>query len=278
MPELAQLKRLTRPMIGELIERHGLHPSRALGQNFLCEPGMVDKIVRLSGVASGDNVIEIGPGLGSLTLGLADAGANVVTIEADRYLIPVLQEVMETASLAERVTVHHADALEVDWNQLLGNDTWAVVANLPYNVSTPLVLDLLRDQPSLTDWLVMVQHEAGERLAAGSGSKTYGIPSVLLSYWATARVVDTVSNSVFLPRPRVSSALLKIERHDTLPIDAPFDRYAALVRAGFGQRRKMLRRSLSGLLAEEEIERAGVAATDRAENLTPAQWGRLATI
>lgn len=278
MPELAQIKRLTRPMVGELIERHGLRPSRALGQNFLCEPGMVDKIVRLSGVTAGDNVIEIGPGLGSLTLGLADIGANVVAIEADRFLIPGLLEVLETSGLAGRVTIHHADALEVDWDALLGARSWKVVANLPYNVSTPLVLDLLRDQPQLTDWLVMVQHEAGERLAAASGTKTYGIPSVLLSYWATARVVDTVSNSVFLPRPRVSSALLRIQRHEQLPIDAPFDRYAALVRAGFGQRRKMLRRSLSAFLSEGEIEGAGIAPTDRAENLSPEQWGVLASL
>ncbi len=278
MPELAQLKRLTRPMVGELIERHGLQPSRALGQNFLCEPGMVDKIVRLSGVGADDNVIEIGPGLGSLTLGLADTGAHVVAIETDRHLIPGLHEVLETAGLADRVTVHHADAMELDWDQLLDDRRWKVVANLPYNVATPLVLDLLREQPSLTEWLVMVQHEAGERLAAGSGSKIYGIPSVLLSYWASARVIDTVSNSVFLPRPRVSSALLKVERHESLPIEAPFDRYAALVRAGFGQRRKMLRRSLSALLSVDEIERAGVAPTDRAENLTPDQWGALAAL
>ncbi len=278
MPELSEIKRLTRPMIGELIERYGLEPSRALGQNFLCEPGMVDKIVRLSGVEPGDNVIEIGPGLGSLTLGLADAGANVIAIEADRYLIPALNEVMETTGLNERVQVLHADALEVHWDQLLGDDTWKVIANLPYNVSTPLVLDLLRDQPRLTDWLVMVQHEAGERLAADSGNRTYGIPSVILSYWASAKVVDTVSNSVFLPRPRVSSALLKVTRHETLPIDAPFDRYAELVRAGFGQRRKMLRRSLSDLLTSEQMESAGVAPTDRAENLTPAQWGALARL
>jgi 16S rRNA (adenine1518-N6/adenine1519-N6)-dimethyltransferase len=239
---------------------------------------MVDKIVRLSDVVAGDNVIEIGPGLGSLTLGLADAGARVVAIEADRYLIPGLREVLETAGLADRVTIHHADALEVDWDELLGDRRWTVVANLPYNVSTPLVLDLLRDQPRLTDWMVMVQHEAGERLAASSGTRVYGIPSVLLSYWARARVVDTVSNSVFLPRPRVSSALLRIQRHERLPIDAPFDRYASLVRAGFGQRRKMLRRSLSAFLSEEEIEGAGIAPTDRAENLSPAQWGELASL
>ncbi|NNE96866.1 MAG: 16S rRNA (adenine(1518)-N(6)/adenine(1519)-N(6))-dimethyltransferase RsmA [Acidimicrobiales bacterium] len=278
MPELAQTRRLTRPMVGELIERHGLQPSRALGQNFLCEPGVVDKIVRLSGVQAGDDVIEIGPGLGSLTLGLADTGARVTAIEADRYLIPGLTEVLETAGLADRVTVVHADAMHLDWGELLGGRSWNVVANLPYNVSTPLVLDLLRDQPALTQFLVMVQHEAGARLAAGSGSRTYGIPSVLLSYWATARVVDTVPNSVFLPRPRVASALLKIERHERPLIDAPFDRYATLVRAGFGQRRKMLRRSLAGLLSVEQIEQAGVAPTDRAEDLAPEQWGALAQL
>ncbi|MFW2381281.1 MAG: 16S rRNA (adenine(1518)-N(6)/adenine(1519)-N(6))-dimethyltransferase RsmA [Acidimicrobiales bacterium] len=278
MPELNQSKRLTRPMVGDLIEQHGLNPSRALGQNFLCEPGMVDKIVRISGVRDGDNVIEIGPGLGSLTLGLADAGARVTAIEADRYLIPPLLDVLNTAGLSSHVTVMHADALELNWGELLADQSWKVVANLPYNVSTPLVLDLLRDQPSLTEWLVMVQQEAGERLAASSGTKTYGIPSVLLSYWARARVVDTVPSSVFLPRPRVSSALLKIERHEVLPIDASFERYATLVRAGFGKRRKMIRGSLSAHLTESQIESAGIAPTDRAENLTPEQWGILANL
>jgi 16S rRNA (adenine1518-N6/adenine1519-N6)-dimethyltransferase len=265
-------------MIVELIERHGLRPSRALGQNFLCEPGTVDKIVRLAGVAAGDRVIEIGPGLGSLTLGLADSGADVTAIEADRYLMRPLTEVLETAGLRDRVKIVHADALEMDWGFLVGPGTWKVIANLPYNVSTPLILDLLRDQPTLVDWLVMVQQETGERLAAGSGSRTYGIPSVLLSYWATARVIDTVPNSVFLPRPRVGSALLRITRHADAPIGASFDRFATLVRAGFGQRRKMLRRSLAGLLTVEQIERTGIDPTARAESLTPAQWGALANL
>ncbi len=276
--ELSQTRRLTRPMIGELIERHGLTPSRALGQNFLCEPGTVDKIVRLAGVKEGDRVIEIGPGLGSLTLGLADVGAQVTAVEADRYLLPGIREVLETAGLADRVNLVHGDAMKLDWAALVAGHDWKVVANLPYNVSTPLILDLLRDQPTLTDWLVMVQQEAGERLAAGSGSRTYGIPSVLLGYWASARVVDTVSNTVFLPRPRVSSALLRVQRHETLPIHAPFDRYATLVRAGFNQRRKMLRRSLAGLLTVEQMTGAGVDPTDRAEMLTPAQWGELAKL
>ncbi len=278
MAELAELRRLTRPMVGELIERHGLRPSRALGQNFLCEPGIVDKIVRLAGIAAGDRVIEIGPGLGSLTLGLADSGAEVVAIEADRYLIPAIEEVLDTAGLSDRVRLVNADVLEVDWTELTGDRSWTVVSNLPYNLAVPLILDLLRDQPNLHDWLVMVQHEAGERLTAEPGSRIYGIPTVLLRYWATATLVATVPNSVFLPRPRVSSALVRIRRCETQPIPAPYDRYAELVRAGFGRRRKMLRRSLAGLLTVEQIEAAGVDPTSRAETLAPSDWGHLATL
>lgn len=278
MAELAELRRLTRPMVGELIERHGLRPSRALGQNFLCEPGIVDKIVRLAGVKPGDRVVEIGPGLGSLTLGLADAGAEVLAIEADRYLIPAIEEVLEIAGLSQRVQLVHADVLEVDWAELTGDGSWTVVSNLPYNLAVPLILDLLRDQPNLHDWLVMVQHEAGERLTAEPGSRIYGIPTVLLGYWATATLLDTVPNSVFLPRPRVSSALVRIRRCEGRPVSAPYDRYAELVRAGFGRRRKMLRRSLAGLLSVEQIAAAGVDPTSRAETLAPADWGRLAAL
>lgn len=278
MADLGELRRLTRPMAGQLIERHGLRPSRALGQNFLVEPGVVDKIVRRAGIEPGDKVVEIGPGLGSLTLGLADAGAEITAIEADRYLIPAIEEVLESAGVRPQVRLLHADALTLDWTQLVGEDRWKVVSNLPYNVSVPLILDLLAAQPGLVDWLVMVQHEAGERLAAGAGGRVYGIPSVLLSYWAVATLVDTVPNSVFLPRPRVSSALVRIQRHQAQRFDAPFGRYAELVRAGFGQRRKMLRRSLSGLVSVAQIEAAGIDPTARAETLTPSDWARLASL
>lgn len=277
------MTRLTRTQIQELLDSHGLQPSRALGQNFLCEAGVVDKIVRLSGVRAGDRVVEIGPGLGSLTLGLAEAGAHVTAVETDRYLIPALTEVVQ--DLDPPVSVVHADATVLDWSELLGPDSspsdqtkWHVVANLPYNIATPLILDLLASEPRLTDWLVMVQLEAGDRLAADAGSKTYGIPSVLLAYWAKAEVVSSISNTVFLPVPKVSSALVRITRHVEPVIDAPFKRYATLVRAGFGQRRKMLRRSLSAHLTSEQIESAGVAPTDRAEQVSPEAWGRLANL
>ena len=166
---------LTRTNVRELLDRHGLQPSRALGQNFLCDPNTIDKIVRLAGVEAGDRVIEIGPGLGSLTLGLLAAGAKVTAVEIDQYVLRALREVVA----GHDATIVHGDALNLDWGPLLGTDDWSVIANLPYNVATPLVLDLLRDQPSLVRWLVMVQREVGERLAAEPGTSACGIPSVL---------------------------------------------------------------------------------------------------
>ncbi len=239
---------------------------------------MVDKIVRLARVGPGDAVVEIGPGIGSLTLGLVDAGAEVVAVELDAHLLPVLDEVIG----GRGVTVVHGDATTIDWSATLDavdpdpDRRWSVVANLPYNIATPLVLDLLAEQPRLGTMLVMVQREAGERLAAGPGSRVYGIPSVLAGYWGRAKVVGTVPPQVFLPQPRVESALVSIERHDEPAVGVDIDRFAAVVKAGFGQRRKMLRRSLAALLSADEIEAAGVRPTDRAEQLDVEAWGRLA--
>lgn len=265
---------LTRSRVRELLDRHDLAPSRALGQNFLCDPGTIDKIVRLAGIGPADRVVEIGAGLGSLTVGLAATGAEVVALEIDRHLVPALEETVEGLG----VEVHEADARTFDWGRL-GTDRWHVVANLPYNIATPLVLDLLADQPQLDRWLVMVQREAGERLVAGPGSKIYGIPSVLTALWAEARIVASVSAELFLPRPKVESVLVEIVRHPVAPVGVAggdTETVIKLVRAGFGQRRKMLRRSLAALCTVEELERAGIAPTARAEELGVEQWLSLA--
>ena len=270
---------LTRRKVRDLLDRHDLAPSRALGQNFLCDPGTVDKIVRLAGVGAGDRVVEIGAGLGSLTVGLAASGAEVVALEVDRHVAPALEETV--AGLG--VEIHQTDARAFDWSRL-GDGSWHVVANLPYNIATPLVLDLLATQPQLERWLVMVQREAGERLVAGPGSRTYGIPSVLTALWAEARIVASVNAEVFLPRPKVASVLVEIVRRPGWPdgIDdashVDVDAVVALVRAGFGQRRKMLRRSLASLRSVDELERAGVAPTARAEELDVAAWIALAGV
>ncbi|HYI63009.1 MAG TPA: 16S rRNA (adenine(1518)-N(6)/adenine(1519)-N(6))-dimethyltransferase RsmA [Acidimicrobiales bacterium] len=265
---------LTRTQAVALLEAHGLAPSRALGQNFVVDPNTVRRIARLAGVGPGDAVVEIGAGLGSLTLALAATGADVTAVEVDRHLVPVLREVVAPAG----VRVVEGDALTLRWDEVLaGSERWVLVANLPYNVATPLVLDLLDDVPAIARMLVMVQREAGERLAAEVGDPAYGIPSVKVRYWASARLVGKVGPDVFLPRPRVESALVELTRLPAPAVDADPERLFALVRAGFGQRRKMLRRSLSGLVGPEAFAAAGLRPEARAEELSVEDWGRLAT-
>ena len=267
---------LTRRDVVELLDRHGLRPSRALGQNFVADPNTVRRIARLADVGPGDRVVEIGAGLGSLTLALAETGASVVAVEKDRHLVPVLRTVVEPAG----VRVVEADALSLDWAGLLGADGgWVLVANLPYNVATPLVLDLLDHVPQIRRMLVMVQREVAERLAAGAGDEAYGAVSVKVAYWAVASVVARVPASVFVPRPNVESALVSIERRPVPAVsdDVDRERLFQLVRAGFATRRKMLRRSLAGLVSDDSaFACAGVRPEARAEELDVEAWGRLA--
>jgi 16S rRNA (adenine1518-N6/adenine1519-N6)-dimethyltransferase len=240
----------------------------------------VRRIARLAGVGPGSQVVEIGAGLGSLTLALAEAGASsVVAVEVDRYLVPVLRSVVADHP---QVSVIEADARSLDWSSVLGSgSSWSLVANLPYNVATPLVLDLLDDVPAISQMLVMVQREVGERLAAGVGSAAYGAVSVKVAYWATARVVGRVPPSVFVPEPRVESALVSITRRADGPAVPESvvgaSRLFEVVRAGFAHRRKMLRGTLAAVgIGPAAFEAAGVAPTARAEELSVEDWGRLA--
>jgi 16S rRNA (adenine1518-N6/adenine1519-N6)-dimethyltransferase len=228
----------------------------------------------LAGVGPGDRVVEIGAGLGSLTLALAETGASVVAVELDRYLVPVLRSVVDPVG----VPVVEADAMALDWDALLGSSGgWVLVANLPYNVATPLVLDLLDDVSPIERMLVMVQREVGERLAAGVGDEAYGAVSVKVAYWASAKVVGRVPPTVFVPQPRVESALVSIVRRADGPaVDVDRARLFELVRAGFGHRRKMLRRALAGLVDDAVFACAGIRPEARAEELDIEAWGRLA--
>jgi 16S rRNA (adenine1518-N6/adenine1519-N6)-dimethyltransferase len=262
--------------VTEILARHGVRPSRALGQNFVTDANTVRRIARLAGVGPGDRVVEVGPGLGSLTLALVETGASVTAVEADRHLIPVLGETLDGTG----VRIVHADAMTLDWAGLLGPEPdWVMVANLPYNIATPLVADLLDGVPTIVRMLVMVQREVAERLAARPGQAAYGAVSVKVAYWAEARLAGRVPASVFHPRPNVESALVDIRRRPTPAVDrdvAPADRIFALVRAGFATRRKMLRRSLAGLVPPAAFEAAGVSPESRAEDLAVEDWGRLA--
>jgi 16S rRNA (adenine1518-N6/adenine1519-N6)-dimethyltransferase len=267
---------LTPASIRSLLDAHGVAPSRALGQNFLADPNTAQRIVRLAGVAAGDHVVEVGPGLGSLTVALAAAGARVTAVELDRHIVGALAEVVDGLP----VDVVVADGLTVDWSSLLaGAPRWSMVANLPYNVATSLVVRALECAPMVERFLVMVQREVGERLAAAPGSRTYGAVSVRVAYFAEAKVVGTVPPTVFVPRPKVDSALVQLVRRDAPPVDVPdVERMFTLVRAGFATRRKTLRRALSTALTDPVavLERAGIDPTARAETLSLDQWAALA--
>ncbi|MDQ3569317.1 MAG: 16S rRNA (adenine(1518)-N(6)/adenine(1519)-N(6))-dimethyltransferase RsmA [Actinomycetota bacterium] len=264
---------LTRREVLHLLDRHELRPSRALGQNFVADPNTVRRIARLAKVGPGDRVLEVGAGLGSLSLALAETGAEVTAIERDRRLLPVLRPLVEPAG----VRVLQGDALSLDWHDVLGGEGgWVMVSNLPYNVAVPLVLGLLQKAAAISRMLVMVQREVAARLAAGVGDDGYGAVSVKVAYRATATVVGRVPATVFVPRPRVESSLVAVERLVHPAVRAEEGRLLALVSAGFAHRRKMLRRALSGLVGTEVLVAAGIDPEARAEELDIQAWGRLA--
>lgn len=266
---------LSRADASAQLDSRGLRAKRSLGQNFVVDPNTVRRIARLARVDSSSHVLEIGAGLGSLTLALAETGADIVAVEVDDALVPILEENVASAS---NVRVVRADAMDLDWSSLLaGHDDWVLVANLPYNVATPLVADILDFVPSVRRVLVMVQREVAERFAASPSTPAYGAVSVKVAFHGTARIVGQVPASVFLPRPNVESALVEIERHDR-PLDDSVDvrTLFGLVRAGFGKRRKMLRGSLAGKVSAEQFAEAHIEPTARAEELTVVDWIRLA--
>ena len=260
----------------ELLDRYEIRPSRALGQNFVADGNTVRKIARLASVGSGQVVIEVGAGLGSLTLALAETGATVTAIETDRRLLDALGDILSESS----VRVIHGDALKLDWSDLVPDTVTAVVvANLPYNVGTHIVTHVLDSVPQVERLIVMVQREVGERFVADVGDTAYGALSVKIRYHAEPKMLGSVPATVFIPQPDVESALVQLRRRATPAVDPDVvssDALFSLVKAGFGHRRKMLRRSLGGLVSEEAFECAGISSTARAEELDVYAWGRLA--
>ncbi len=266
--------------IRDLAELLDVTPTKRLGQNFVIDPNTVRRIVRVAGVGSDDVVLEVGPGLGSLTLGLLEAGAWVVAVEIDGRLASQLPvTVSELApEAAGRLSVVHQDALTLESSPVAPT---RLVANLPYNVSVPVLLHLLAALPSVASGVVMVQAEVGQRLAAGPGSKAYGAPSVKAAWYATWRTAGQVSRHVFWPVPNVDSILVGFQRHGHPGDEALRRRVFGIVDAAFGQRRKMLRQSLAGVFgdsasASAAIEAAGLSPTARGEELTPDQFVELA--
>ena len=267
----------SRADITRLLEANGLSPRRAFGQNFVADPNTVRRIARLAAVGENDHVVEIGAGLGSLTLALAEYGPRITAIEIDHGVAPVLREVVRDL---QRVNVVEGDARQLDWDSIVPRDERAVVvANLPYNVATPLVADLLDAVPQLHRFVVMVQKEVALRLVAEAGSSDYGAVSVKVAYWATSRILGDVPPTVFVPRPKVTSSIIEITRRETPAIGPELDPHElfSVVRTAFGQRRKMLRRSLAARTSDAIFEDAAVSPEARPEDLDVQQWGRLAT-
>ncbi len=256
--------------IRDLAELLGVNPTKKLGQNFVIDANTVRRIVKSAGVAAGETVVEVGPGLGSLTLGLLEVGASVVAVEIDDRLAAQLPLTVEQLQPGAPLTVITADALRI---AELPDAPTVLVANLPYNVSVPVLLHFLEHFPSIQRGLVMVQAEVGERIAAGPGSKVYGSPSVKAAWYGEFSLAGKVSRQVFWPVPNVDSILVRFERREQPGTEAERVATFALVDAAFGQRRKMLRQSLSVVLgdsaaASARLEAAGIAPTARGEELT----------
>ncbi|WP_448810701.1 16S rRNA (adenine(1518)-N(6)/adenine(1519)-N(6))-dimethyltransferase RsmA [Agromyces bauzanensis] len=262
--------------IRDLAELLDVTPTKKLGQNFVHDANTVRRIVQTAGVRPGETVLEIGPGLGSLTLGLLEAGASVTAVEIDRRLAEQLPHTVRVMQPGTQLAVVHDDALRV--TSLPGEPPVRLVANLPYNVSVPVLLHLLEHFPSLRSGIVMVQAEVGHRLAAEPGSKVYGGPSVKAAWYGSWRIAGQVSRMVFWPVPNVDSVLVGFERGVEPGTEAERRATFAIVDAAFQQRRKMLRQSLSNVLggtsaaASAVLERAGVDPQSRGEQLKVADF------
>ena len=269
--------------IRRIADQAGIHPTKRLGQNFVIDPGTVRRIVRLAEVKPGQSVLEVGPGLGSLTLGLLEAGCLVTADEIDSGLARRLPETVSERmpEALDRLTVINRDALTLT-PQLAGDagrsGDLTLVANLPYNVATPIILTLLARFANLSRFLVMVQKEVADRLTAGPGSKVYGAPSLKLAWYGRAAQAGKIGRHVFWPAPNVDSALVSFVRDEEGHIgedERTRIRVFALIDAAFGQRRKTLHAALKGLVSPEAFKAAGIDPSRRGETMTIAEFAAL---
>jgi 16S rRNA (adenine1518-N6/adenine1519-N6)-dimethyltransferase len=263
-----------------LLNRHNLRPRTTLGQHFLVDPNTIRKIVAAAAVPPGSLVVEVGAGLGALTLGLASEGATVIAIEQDRTLEPALSEVVGELSGVEVVW---GDALTLDYDPILRGRAARVVSNLPYQIATPLVLRLLEEVDLVSELLVMVQREVGERLVAAPGTDAYGAVSSKVAYFASSRVEFKVSRAVFLPEPDVESVVVRLTRRPEPPVLGDRRRIFAVIDAGFATRRKTIRNALRGAGLEPDVvatalDAAGVDGSERAERLGLEAFAAIARV
>lgn len=269
----------------EVIQKYGFAFQKKFGQNFLIDPHVLDKIISAAGVTKDDMVLEIGPGIGTMTQYLAEAAGRVVAVEIDNNLIPILQETLKDY---ENVTVIHNDILKVDIAELAekynGGRPIKVVASLPYYITTPIIMGLFESHVPIDNITVMVQKEVADRMQEGPGSKNYGALSLAVQYYAEPYIVANVPPNCFIPRPSVGSAVIRLTRHKEAPVQTKDEQLMfRLIRASFNQRRKTLQNGLNNAsdlhFTKEQIAKAietmGLSASVRGETLTLEQFARL---
>lgn len=278
-------------MINEIKKKHGIRPVKSLGQNFIIDKNIIDKIIEKSNISKGDLVIEIGPGIGALTAAAAEKAAKVIAIEIDKNLIPILEE---TLSEYNNIEIINNNIMKTNFGRILEQnkeingqrmDGVKILGNLPYYITTPIIMKILEDKVAADSITVMLQKEVADRIKAEPGSKTYGALSVAVQYYCTVTHVANATKEVFVPRPKVDSTVIRLDlrKEKPFPLDDE-DAFFAVVKAGFGQRRKTLLNSLTGIygLTKDEIasiiENAGIDPARRAETLQLQEFATLANI
>ena len=277
--ETIQPRIASREVTTHILKAFGLRMSKKLGQNFLIDAGIVQGIVDAAEIEPGDRVLEIGPGIGTLTQGLAEAGAEVTAVELDKKLPAVLAE---TLKAYENVTIVPGDILKVNIPAIMGDAPFKVAANLPYYITTPILMALLERHLPITRMVTMVQKEVAERMVAGPGSKTYGALSVAVQYYTEPEIVLNVPPRSFIPAPEVDSVVIACKVRETPAVDVMEEKmFFRVVKAAFGQRRKTLANALCGggfpkEQVRDAMERAGIDPTRRGETLSLAEFAQLA--
>ena len=272
----------------EVLQKYNFNFQKKFGQNFLIDTHVLDKIIRESGITKEDCVLEIGPGIGTMTQYLAENAREVVAVEIDDHLIPILED---TLSAYDNVTVIHNDILKVDIGKIVEEKNAGkpikVVANLPYYITTPIIMGLFESHVPLKSITIMVQKEVADRMQVGPGTKDYGALSLAVQYYAEPEIVANVPPNCFMPRPNVGSAVIRLTRYDNPPVDVKDEKFMfALIRASFNQRRKTLVNGLTNAanlkVTKEQIlgvlEEMNLSATIRGEALTLEQFATLANL
>ncbi len=254
-----------------------MRPSKALGQNFLIDANVAQRIARLATDTGGDKFIEVGPGAGALTVALAPLASSVLAIEADRYVIPILFDVLAQRDISN-VKVLHQDVMDFSWSDgLEQGEKYCLCANLPYNIAATLIVRILEEVPAVERLVVMVQDEVGRRIASEPGTRQYSGVSAKVAYWATTKIAFSVSPSVFFPQPNVESVVIDVTRRAEAPISgATYGLFSDVIRAGFSRRRQMLRRSLAGLADVGILDSVGIDPSLRAEKLSYLDFLKIA--